>query len=356
MRFESPWVLTLLLLLPLLVWWRRRRLGPGAAIRFSWTGNAARAGRSWRQRLAGFVPGTLRLLALALFIVALARPQRGMEQVRDVSEGIAIEMVVDRSSSMAAEMMFEGRRMTRLEVVKDVFEAFVLGDGDRLPGRRNDLVGMVSFARYAETICPLTRAHGARPRFLETVRLAQPRTEEDGTAIGDAVALAAARLKTAEETMARQAPDRADRYEIRSKVMILLTDGRQTAGKRDPVEAARMAADWDIKIYTIAVGGGDTMTRRDTLFGRFFQMGRGQSVDTETLRAIAHVTDGEFYLAEDARSLEAIYEEIDSLERTEIESLRYIDYRELFVPLVVTGLLLLLAEVVTSCTVFRKIP
>jgi len=107
-----------------------------------------------------------------------------MERVREANEGIAIEMVIDRSSSMAAEMNFENRRLNRLEVVKEVFERFVLGDGKDLKGRGNDLVGMISFAQFPETVCPLTLGHGALPQFLETVRLAQPRSQEDGTAIG----------------------------------------------------------------------------------------------------------------------------------------------------------------------------
>lgn len=354
MRFESPWALLLLLLLPALEWWRRRRLGQGASIRFSWTGDVARAGGSLRQRLFGFFP-VLRLAALGLVVVALARPQQGMEQVREVNEGIAIEMVVDRSSSMGAEMVFQGQRMNRLEVVKRVFERFVRGDGSGLKGRGNDLVGMIAFSRYAETVCPLTLAHEALPQFLETVRLAQPRSEEDGTAIGDAVALAAARLRTAEETLARQAPDRTDKFQIKSKVMILLTDGMQTAGKRNPKESAEMAKEWGIKIYTIAVGGGDDPAGGGGILGRFFNLAN-QGMDTETLKAMAEITGGQFFEARDARSLAGIYEDIDRLERSEIEALRYMDYREWFGPLALTGMLLLVAEAVLNCTVFRRIP
>lgn len=355
MILESPYVLLTLLAIPLLLWLRRRRRGKRGAIRFSWTRNAARAGRSLRQRLA-VAPLALRILAIVLLVVAIARPQKGMEQIRELNEGIAIEMVVDRSSSMGAEMMFEGGRVNRLEAVKSVFERFVLGDGKKLEGRSNDLVGMISFARYADTICPLTLAHGALPRFLETVRLANPQSNEDGTAIGDAIALAAARLKTAEETFARQAPDREDKYEIKSKIMILLTDGRQTAGKRDPLDAAKLAADWKIRIYTIAVGGGENLMARDTLFGKFLSQVRGQEADTQTLTAIAAATGGRFYMAEDAASLGQIYAEIDELERTEIESLRFMDYKEMFLPFALCALLLVGAEAGLSSTVFRKIP
>ena len=357
MTFNSPAAFLLLLLIPPLLWIRKHGFGRGRrpSIRFSSTRNASQAGRSWRQRLS-FLPTLLRVLALVLLVTALARPQKGLEQVRELSKGIAIEMVVDRSSSMAAEMSFDGQRLNRLEIVKKVFEQFVLGDGDKVDGRPNDLVGMVSFARYAETICPLTLAHGALPRFLETVHLANPRSQEDGTAIGDAIALAGARLEKAEETMAKQAPGRADNYEIVSKVMIVLTDGQQTAGKRDPIEAARLARDWDIKIYTIAVGGEEAVVSQNTLFGQFLRGSRGQGADTRTLKAIADETGGKFFEAQDAQALAQIYGEIDELERSEIESLRFMDYKELFLPFAIAAFLFVALEVALNCTLFRKIP
>jgi Ca-activated chloride channel family protein len=353
--FESAPAFLLLLLVPLVFWWRNRNRRAGGTIRFSWTRTAADAGRSLRQRWS-FIPTLLRTLAVVLLIVAIARPQMGMEQARVVNEGIAIEMAVDRSSSMGAEMVYEGQRMNRLEVVKRVFEAFVLGDGKSLAGRSNDLVGMVVFARYPETWCPLTLGHGALPRFLETVHLARPQTREDGTAIGDAIALAAARLKTAEEVMKQQAPERAAKFDIRSKIMILLTDGNQTAGERHPVEAAKLAREWGIKIYTIAIGGDETVRGQDTIFGRFFQLGGDATVDTSTLQAVAKETGGRFFEARDAKALAAIYRDIDQLERSEIESIRYVDYKELFLPFALVAFFLLGAEIALNCTVFRKIP
>ncbi|MCB1098902.1 MAG: VWA domain-containing protein [Verrucomicrobiae bacterium] len=356
MTFQFPWAFLLLALLPLLWWLRNRKFASRTgAIRFSWTKNAAKSGRSLRQRLA-FLPGVLRALALVFIIVAIARPQKGLEKVRDLNKGIAIEMVVDRSSSMGQEMVYDGQRMNRLEVVKKVFETFVLGDGDDLKGRGSDLVGMISFARYPDTVCPLTLAHGALPRFLETVHLAQSRSEEDGTAIGDAVALASARLKTAEEVMAAQAPDRTDRYHIESKIMILLTDGMQTAGERDPIAAAKLAKEWGIKIYTIAVGGGEAIQSRDSIFGTFLSLGQGQEMDTSTLRAIAEETGGRFFEAQNAKALKDVYSSIDELERSEIESIRFMDYKELFIPFALAALIAVALEIALNCTVFRKIP
>ncbi len=351
MRFEAPWAFLILLVIPIVVHLHGRR-GRGS-LRFSSTEHARRVKRSLRQNLIG-LPLLLRILALVVLVVALARPQKGIEYVRDVNKGIAIEMVIDRSGSMGAEMEIDGEHLTRLEVVKRVFDEFVTGTGGELSGRPNDLIGMVSFARYADTICPLTLAHGALSQFLKNVQLVK-RREEDGTAIGDAIALGAARLRTAEETLARQAQEDEKGFEIKSKIIILLTDGQNNAGKRSPEEAAVLAQEWGIKIYTIGVGGEEGFLRQHGLFGSFL-LRTGEGVDQETLKSLAGTTGGIFRMAEDAGSLRAIYHEIDQMERSEIESVRYLDYRELFQPFLFLALGLLALEVMLSSTVFRKIP
>ena len=351
MHFESPWAFLSLLLIPMLVWFGHFRI-KGVSIRFSTVGNASRAGKSLRQQLL-WVPVFMRVSALVLLIIALARPQTGREQIRDISKGIAIEMVVDRSSSMGAELAYEGRQMTRLDVVKNVFEDFVMGSDTDLPGRPNDLIGMINFARYPDTVCPLTLAHGALPAFLKNVKLVQTR-EEDGTAIGDAVALAAARLKTADALLKKQL-GASDSYEIKSKAIILLSDGENNCGKRTPMQAAQIAANWEIKIYTIAIGGGEAVTSVRTPFG-VYKIPSRQRVDTKTLEAMAEKTGGFFRKAEDAESLRDIYKEIDKMEKSEIESIRFVDYRESFIGFALAGLLLLVCEIVLNSTVFRKIP
>ncbi len=352
MRFEAPWIFLLLLVVPPVIYLGLRR-GGRPFLRFSSTQNAARIGRSLRQRLLWLPPG-LRVLALVLLITALARPQQGMERIRQVSKGVAIEMVVDRSGSMGAEMDFQGQRLTRLEVVKRVFEEFITGNGKDLPGRPNDLVGMVAFAKYPDTICPLTLAHGALSRFLETVNLVN-RQSEDGTAIGDAVALAAARLKTAEQALARQTKAKQQDYQIKSKVIILLTDGQNNRGRRLPQQAAALAKQWGIKIYAIGIGSDEAVQTVSTPFGSF-KVATGSGVDQATLKAMAETTGGLARMANDAQTLRRIYRQIDQLEKTEIESLRYLDYRELFVPLALAALGLLILEVGLNCTVFRRIP
>lgn len=352
MNFATDWVLLLLLAvpLPLYLQWRLRRRG---SLRFSSTGHVAHAGRSWRQRIL-LVPTVLRILVLILLVAALARPQKGKEQIRIVSKGVAIEMVVDRSGSMRAEMEYGGETLNRLEVVKKVFEEFVQGNDDELEGRPNDLIGMITFARYADTVCPLTLAHGALSRFLDSVHLVK-RRNEDGTAIGDALALAAARLKTAEETLAQQTEQDEKQYEIKSKVIILLTDGQSNAGKRLPQEAAQLAKEWGIKIYAIGIGGGEGVTTVQTPFGGY-KVAMGSGVDMRTLQDVARATGGECWLAEDAESLRDIYEQIDQQEKSEIESVRYLDYRELFVPFALAALGMLALESLLSCTIFRRVP
>jgi Ca-activated chloride channel family protein len=255
---------------------------------------------------------------------------------------------------MGAEMEIDDERLSRLDVVKRVFEEFVTGRGGELSGRPNDLIGMISFARYADTVCPLTLAHGALSQFLENVQLVKRRSE-DGTAIGDAIALAAARLKTAEESLARQTEDTEKAFEIKSKIIFLLTDGQNNAGKRTPNEAAALAKKWGIKIYTFGVGGGEGLLRQKRLLGSFL-VGTGDTVDRATLESIAKTSGGLFRMAEDAESLRAIYKEIDQMERSEIESVRYMDYRELFLPFLFLAMMLVVTEVVLRCTLFRKIP
>ena len=300
-----------------------------------------------------WVPELIRIIALILLVTALARPQTGREQIRDVSKGIAIEMVVDRSSSMGAELEYDGETLTRLEVVKKVFNKFVLGDDRDLLGRPNDLIGMIVFARYADTVCPLTLAHGALPAFLKNVKLVQTR-EEDGTAIGDALALAAARLKTTEETF-RDRQGSSDGYEIKSKIIVLLSDGENNYGKRTPMQAAELAAQWGIKVYTIAIGGNEAITSIQTPFG-IYKLPSRQRVDTKTLQAVAEKTEGIFHEAEDAESLYGIYEKIDKMEKSEIESIRFVDYRESFLWFALAGFFLIVCEILLNNTFFRKIP
>jgi Ca-activated chloride channel family protein len=351
MHFASPLAFLLLLLLPPLYYFSHYR-GRQAALRFSDTAAASAVGTSLRVRCQKLLPAA-RFLALFLLVVALARPQQGQERIRDLSEGIAIEMVLDRSTSMSEQMAFDGQVMNRLEVVKRVFNEFVAGNGGTLDGRPNDLIGLVVFAGYADTIAPLTLGHDALVALVEKVEMPTEKSE-DGTAIGDALALAAARLKTAEETQLKVNAKLGNTYEIKSKIIILLTDGQSNRGTQTPKEAAKLAAEWGIKIYTIGIGSDPSEVQQQGPFGIF--LGQDRNLDEGMLEGLAEMTGGVYRRAGSADALREVYEEIGRLETSEIESLRYLDYKERFLPFALTALFLLLAEIVLRNTWLRRHP
>lgn len=349
-RFESPWLLLLLVPLAALIVWRRRNR---VRLPFSSTAAARSLGRSWRSQLAP-LPVVLRALALIALVVAIARPQHGTERVRDISRGVAIGMVVDRSSSMGEMLRFGGRNVTRLEGVKRVFREFIDPTEGELEGRPNDLIGMTTFARYADSVCPLTLSHDTLVELLGTVRLADDR-REDGTAIGDAVALAAARLRQAEETLAEQAESAetaVSSYEIKSKIIVLLTDGENNAGDRSVRDAGELCKEWGIKVYAIGVGDDRGV---QSPFGRLSVPIR-RGFDDRALREVAESTGGKYWLATDADALRSVHAEIDALEKSEFQAVRYLDYREAFAPWALAALALLSLEVLLRQTVWRVVP
>ncbi len=339
-RFESPWAL-LLLLLPFLLLLRRRR---PPAIAFSQLAHLRAAGRTWRARLA-WLPDACLLLGWYALVLALARPQAGREQRLDTTEGIAIEMVLDRSTSMS-QRMSSSNQLDRFDTAKRTFMDFVYGDGHDLGGRPDDLIGLITFARYADTICPLTLSHDTMRPLIDATTLVSTQSE-DGTAIGDALALAAARLQTAEETLAVQAKKDPAAFHLASKIIILLTDGENNCGKRTLAQAGELARQWGIKVYAIGV-----TSQGNGLLGRLFS----QHFDTTDLQRLADETGGIFRLATDRKTLHQIYEEIDGLERSRIETTRFIDYRELFPPFAATALALTVLGLVLQSTLFRRLP
>jgi len=340
MTLASPWLLLLLPALPVIVYLGYLRLRTRAAVLYSSVEafHALKPSLVYRLRR---LPDGLRVLALALIIVGLARPQKGQESVVISTEGIAIQMVVDVSGSMMAEdMQFGGQRMNRLEALKRVFRDFIAG-GEGLNGRPNDVIGMVSFARYPDARCPLTLDHGVLIQLIDDTKIVTERTE-DGTAIGEAMALGIDRMKDAK---------------VKSKVMILLTDGQNNCGNAQPVEAARIAKAFGIKVYTIGAGtrgfapfpvmlpSGETVLQRVEV-----------NIDEATLKEIAEITGGKYFRATDGNSLARIYGEIDKLEKTKTESVKYLDYTELFPFFLFPCLGLLVIEHTLRSTRFRKIP
>ena len=364
MQFYSLWILLLLLLLPAMAYLMLRRKST-AAVRFPSLVDMRSCTLSWRIRLR---PSLIiaRLVCVGLLIVALARPRKGTVLHEISTEGVAIETVVDHSSSMQAEMDYDGKKLNRLEVVKEVLSDFIEGDEKGLHGRSSDLIGLITFARYADTKCPLVHSHNVLTEFLRKTDIVDPRSGEDGTAIGDALALAAARLKKAEEEIQQRKAQLAASgeqisdadeggFKIRSKVIVLLTDGMNNAGRYRPLEAAELAKKWGIKIYTIGIGSGQAYTTIQTALGTY-RVPTRQNLDEGLLKTIAESTGGFYGRADDAKALREIVKRIDELEKTEVKSVQYTQFAERFGPWTLAALLLLGLEMLAGSTVFRKIP
>jgi len=363
MQLYSPWALLLLLVLPMLGYLllRKRR---GAAVKFPSLVDMRHCPISWRLRLRPVLV-VARLLCVALLILALARPRKGTVLSEISTQGVAIEAVVDHSGSMNAEMDYDGENLNRLEVVKRVLADFIEGDKKGLGGRTGDLIGLVTFARYADTTCPLVLSHNVLTEFLKRTEIVTMRNE-DGTSIGDAIALAAARLRKAEEEIHRRnaslgfggdgSQERAkDNFQIKSKAIVLLTDGRNNMGRHDPLEAAGLARQWGIKIYTIGIGSGQAYTTMQTPLGTF-RMPVAEELDEGLLKAISDKTGGFYSRADDADSLRKVVKKIDELEKTEVKSVQYTQYAEHFGWLTLPALVLLGLEMLAGCTLLRKIP
>lgn len=312
-EFASAWMLLLLLVLPGWWVWRRRRR-PAAIVysRAQVLGRVARSGRG----LAFFL-FALRNLALAAAVVALARPRLAGSEQTTTSEGINIAIVIDISSSMLAQ---DFQPQNRLEVAKEVITRFVAS-------RRTDRIGVVAFAGEALTQVPLTTDH---PVVDAAIRNLAPGQLEDGTAIGTAIATAANRLRTAPG---------------RSRVMVLLTDGENNRGAIDPRTAARAAAAFGIRIYSIAAGreGMAPVPVGRGVFGLRYE-NRPVRIDEPLMREIADATGGRYFRARDAQALAAIYEQIDQLEREPVRARTFVRYAELFRWPLLLALTALMAE------------
>jgi Ca-activated chloride channel family protein len=352
-RFEYPLAL-LLLVLPIAIglWtWRRQRRT--AAI-FSSVRLLDGLPVTARLLLRRLLPG-VRVLGLLLLVVALARPQMGLRQFRVRSEGIAIAMCLDRSGSMQALDFSEGNQLVnRLQAVKRVMRDFVLGAGS-LEGRPDDQISLIAFGGYAEDKTPLTLDHDSLVEQLDAVEIPQPVLDDQGrllnerllqeemaTAIGDAVALAVDRLK---------------QVEAKSKVVILLSDGENTAGVVTPEEAARTARQFGVKIYSIGVGSSGLAPFPTTdRFGRQAITRQRVRLDEATLKMMADTTGGRYFNARDSGALESVYAAIDQMEKTVSEGRVYTQYNDLYLRLLLPGLAMLLLDAVLRTSWLRTIP
>jgi len=329
--FANPYFLLLLLFLPLLAWLKGKR-GQESAFLYS-SVVLVKGITSLTRSQAGSILMKLRWLALALLIVALARPQIGEGEAKVKASGIDIVVALDLSGSMASEdFELRGQRANRLVVAKDVLEQFV-------SKRISDRIGLVAFAGKPYVAAPLTLDHDFLLQNLARLNLG---TMEDGTAIGSALTAALNRLRE---------------LKSKSKIVILMTDGQNNAGKVPPLTAAEAAQALGVKVYTIGVGtrGTAPMPQVDA-FGRKRYVQIPVDIDEETLKQIAQRTGGKYFRADSTATLRNIYEDIDRLEKTEVEMKKYQRYRELFMWVALPGLVLLLLEIILSNTVWRKLP
>ncbi|CAM3360890.1 vWA domain-containing protein [Rhodothermus bifroesti] len=314
---EWLWALALLPALALLRWWLwRRRKGD---VQFSSTTLLSHVPQTFWSRLRG-LPFALRLATLALCIVALARPQERFVRETHTVEGIDVLLVLDVSSSMLAQDFLPNR----FEVARRTAAHFV-------QGRQQDRIGLVVFAGQAFTQVPLTLDYAFLQTMLARLQLGRL---EDGTAIGTALATAVNRLKDAE---------------ARSKVIILLTDGQNNRGEIDPLTAAQLARMAGIRIYTIGLSG-----HGQAPLGPQRQLVPVE-IDEVMMQRVAELTGGRYFRATDEKALEAIYAEIDRLEKSPVASLRYEAVRERYAGFLLAALLLLCLEIGLRSTRLRRL-
>lgn len=351
-RFESAWFLVLIVPLIIVFLWRRR--GSGPTVIYSSLDLVSALPRTFRQRLQYLLPW-IQLLAAMLMIVAIARPQAADEKTRIRTEGIAIQVCIDQSGSMQAmDFRIDGDRVDRLTAVKDVLRQFI-GGNDQFRGRSNDLIGLISFGGFATALCPPTLDHDAVLSVLEAVEIPAVIRDENGrvineqllrqeqaTAIGDALALGVERVKG---------------VEAKSRIVVLLSDGENTAGVIDPIDAIAAAEQFGIKVYTIGIGSdGMAPFPAVDVFGDQVLRMQPVTLDERTLRKIANQTGGKYFNAKDGDALTKVYAEIDQLERAEIEGSVYRNYQELYWWLLAIAMSVWVTAVVLNETWLKTIP
>ncbi|MBO4568090.1 MAG: VWA domain-containing protein [Bacteroidales bacterium] len=327
MEFASSYFLYGLIIIPLLIVWyiflgRKHQ----AYVKFSDTGFFKGMPKSWRI-YARHILFVIDICALALLIIALARPQSSSKNQKINVEGIDIVLTIDLSSSMLAQDL----KPDRLEAAKDISAEFV-------KGRPEDRMGLVVFASETFTQVPLTTDHGMLLNMMKDLKCGML---EDGTAIGDGLASSVSRLKDSEAI---------------SKVVILLTDGDNNAGSIDPATAAEMAKLFGVRVYTIGVGTRGTAPYPvQTPFGGIQYQQIQVTINEPLLQQIADETGGKYYRATSNEKLEQIYEEIDQLERSKIEINEFTRVHEEFLPFVLMGLALLLLGFILKNTIFKTL-
>lgn len=333
MTFAHPYLLLLLLLLPLTAWLKGRR-GKPAAFVYSSVQLLRGAQDITKSRAGGFL-AALRWLALALFIIALAQPRfTQFDTTKATASGVDIVVAFDLSGSMAAEdFEIKGQRVNRVVMAKDVLQKFIAQ-------RRSDRIGLVAFGTEAFIASPITLDHDFLLKNLERMDLSTINGNQ--TAIGSALSTSVNRLRE---------------LKSKSKIVILMTDGQSNAGKIDPLTAAEAAKALGVKCYTIGVGtrGQAPMPGTDMFGRRGYQM-VNVDIDEGTLTKISDMTGGKYFRADNAGNFEAIYSEIDALEKTEADVKKFAQHTELFAWLIALGAIVLMTEIALGQTVLRRLP
>jgi len=331
MRFLNPDLLWLLALVPLL-WLASGRLGHAAALLYPSADLVRDLGRR-RTARPGLALLLLRALVLALLVIAIARPQQGLGAAEVETSGIDIVLAIDVSGSMRAlDFELDGEQVSRLDAVRSVVMDFV-------EARQGDRIGLVAFAGRPYLVSPLTLDHDWLLQNLERLQIG---LVEDGTAIGSALAAGTNRLRE---------------REAKSRIVILLTDGVNNAGKISPPMAAEAARALGLKVHTILAGtGGEVPIPVTDRFGRQRIVTARVDVDEDTLADVAELTGGRFFRAKDTDSLTQIYEEIDAMEKTTAKLERFERYRELYPWALLAGLCLLGLEHWLGETRLRRLP
>lgn len=324
---DIGYLFLLLLLIPYIVWYIMRQKRNEATLQISDARVYAHTPKSFRIYLR-HAPFVLRIVAIAMVIIVLARPQTTNNWQNSEIEGIDIMLAIDVSTSMLAEDL----KPNRLEAAKDVAAEFI-------NGRANDNIGIVVFAGEAFTQCPLTTDHTVLLNLFKGIRTG---IIEDGTAIGMGIANAVTRLKDSEAI---------------SKVIILLTDGTNNRGDISPLTGAEIAKSFGIRIYTIGVGtNGVAPYPYPTPSGGVQYVNMPVEIDEKTLTQIAGITDGQYYRATSNSKLKEVYEQIDKLERTKLNVKEYSKRREEYRLFALIGLLCVLLEVLLRNSILKKIP
>jgi Ca-activated chloride channel family protein len=328
-RFATPWVLACLAIVPVLALWRwRAHRRARSSVRFPDLKLLEGIRPSLAARLRG-APFALKLLGLTLLLLALARPQSGSSHEEALTRGIDIVLALDNSTSMAAE---DFKPKNRLAVAKESVRRFI-------EGRKNDRIGLIVFAGRGYTRCPLTLDYQVLGDLVDKVEMA---TQDEGTAIGMGIVMSLNRLRDSD---------------AKSRVIVLLTDGRSNRGEIDPTTAAELAKTLDVKVHAIGIGtrGEAPYPITDPFLGKRYVYLRAD-VDDETLTKVAESTGGKYFRATDPESLSGILEQIDAMETTEIKVRHYMRYAELFPWLAFPGLIAMLGAGLLSGTRLMRIP